>query len=134
MARPLVALVAQYAARFSRRALEVHVDSTVLGSAPAWPGRRGAARVRSTFAVGPTRPVRLGLMAGSVPITDANESPVAHLRDHADCLLLSVLLARADAAAMLVSLQTANTGYDMRHVLAFDIPPSATGGPSVPRR
>ena len=33
----------------------------------------------------------------------------------------------------LVSLQTAETGYDMRHVLAFDIPPSATGvaGPSA---
>jgi len=29
--------------------------------------------------------------------------------------------------ATLVSLQTANTGYDMRHVLAFDVPPSATG-------
>src|SRR2546423_6817296 len=27
----------------------------------------------------------------------------------------------------LVTLQTANTGIDMRHVLVFDVPPSATG-------
>src|SRR6185295_6107545 len=29
--------------------------------------------------------------------------------------------------ATLVTLQTATTGYDMRQVLAFDIPPAATG-------
>src|SRR5262249_14164769 len=39
-----------------------------------------------------------------------------------------VLLAGAAMLlATLVSLQTAVTGYDMRNVLAFDIPPAATG-------
>src|SRR4029078_3396101 len=39
-----------------------------------------------------------------------------------------VLLAGAGMLlATLVTLQTAHTGYDMRHVLVFDMPTSATG-------
>ena len=66
-------------------------------------------------------------MAGSVRITPGTNR---RLRIFATTQIACsfVLLAGAGMLlATLVSLQTANTGYDMRHVLAFDIPPSATG-------
>jgi putative ABC transport system permease protein len=133
LAKPLVALVAQYAARFSVRALEVTVDTSVL-----WVGA-GLAMIAAVLLAYVPRlpsaqgPSGLGLMAGGVRITPGTNR---RLRMFATTQIACsfVLLAGAGMLlATLVSMQTATTGYDMRHVLAFDIPPPAVGvgGPKV---
>jgi putative ABC transport system permease protein len=127
MARPLVAVVARYAARFSIRALEVTVDSSVL-----WVGAGLAMAAAVLLAYvprlpSPHAPAGLGLASGSVRITPGTNR---RLRVFATTQIACsfVLLAGAGMLlATLVALQTATTGYDMRQVLALDIPPSATG-------
>ena len=142
LARPLLAMVSRYAARFSVRALEVTVDSSMLlvggglamaaavllayvprlpsqasTSAPSW-----LRRTRRSLGEG-----GLGLSSGSVRITPGTNR---RLRVFATTQIACsfVLLAGAGMLlATLVALQTANTGYDMHQVLAVDIPTSATG-------
>ena len=69
----------------------------------------------------------LGLAGGSVRMTPGTNR---RLRIFATTQIACsfVLLAGAGMlVATLTALQTANTGYDMRQVLAIDVPPSATG-------
>ena len=127
LARPLVAAVALYAARFSVRALEVTVDSSVL-----WVGAGLAMAAAVVLAYvprlpSPHAPAGLGLASGSIRITPGTNR---RLRVFATIQIACsfVLLAGAGMLlAALVAMQTTNTGYDMRHVLAFNIPASATG-------
>jgi predicted permease len=127
IARPFVYVVSQYAARFSVRALDVTVDASVL-----WVGAALAigAAVLLAFVPrlpSPHAPSGLGLSSGSVRITPATNR---RLRAFATTQLAFsfVLLAGAGMLlATLVSLQRANTGVDMQHVLALDVPSPATG-------
>jgi len=128
LARPLVAMVARYAARFSVRALDVTVDSSVL-----WVGAGLAMAAAVLLAYvprlpSPHAPAGLGLASGSLWITPGTNR---RLRIFATTQLAFsfVLLAGAGMLlATLVTLQTANTGYrNMRQVIVFDVPPSATG-------
>jgi predicted permease len=127
LARPFVAVVARYAARFSVRALEVTVDASVL-----WVGAGLAMAAAVLLAYVPRlpslhAPAGLGLASGSVRVTP---DTTRRLRVFATTQLAFsfVLLAGASMLlAALVALQTANTGYNMRQVLAFDIPLPATG-------
>jgi putative ABC transport system permease protein len=127
LARPFVAMVARYAARFSVRALDVTVDSSVLWVAA------GLAMVAAVLLAyvprlpSPHAPAGLGLANGSVRITPGTNR---RLRTFATIQIAFSFLLLAGAGmllATLLALQTANTGYDMRHVLVFDIPTSATG-------
>ncbi len=127
LARPLAAMVVRYAARFSVRALEVTVDASVL-----WVGAglAIAAAVLLAFVPrlpSPHAPTGLGLASGSIRIAPGTNR---RLRVFAMTQIACsfVLLAGASTLlATLLALQTARTGYDMRHVLVFDIPSSATG-------
>ncbi len=127
LAQPLVAMISRYAARFSIRALDVTVDSSVL-----WVGAGLAMAAAVLLAYvprlpSPHAPAGLGLASGSVRITPGTNR---RLRIFATTQIACsfVLLAGAGMLlATLVSLQTASTGYNMRQVLAFDIPTSATG-------
>src|SRR5204863_9878842 len=127
LAQPLVTLVARYAARFSVRALDVTVDASVV-----WVGAglAMAAAVLLAFVPrlpSPHAPAGLGLASGAVRITPGTNR---RLRVFATTQIACsfVLLAGAGMLlATLVALQTANTGYNMRQVLALDIPTSATG-------
>jgi putative ABC transport system permease protein len=125
LARPLVALVSAYAARFSIRALEVTVDASVL-----WVGAglALAAAVLLAFVPrlpSPHAPAGLGLASGSIRITPGtNRRLRAFATTQIACSF--VLLAGAGMLlATLVSMQQAQTGYDTRQVLVFDIPTSA---------
>jgi predicted permease len=127
LARPLVTVAARYAARFSVRALEATVDSSVLGLGA------GLALLASVLlAYVPRLPSAdraggLGLAGGSLRMTPGTNR---RLRIFATTQIACsfVLLAGAGMlVATLNALQTAKTGYDMRHVLAIDVPPSATG-------
>jgi predicted permease len=127
LAQPFVAIVARYAARFSVRAVEVTVDSSVL-----WIGAGLAMAAAVLLAYVPrlpsaNAPAGLGVSSGGVRITPGTNR---RLRTFATIQIACsfVLLAGAGMLlATLVSLQTANTGYNMRQVLAFDIPTSAPG-------
>jgi putative ABC transport system permease protein len=127
LARPFVAVVALYAARFSVRALDVTVDSSVL-----WVGAGLAMAAAVLLAYvprlpSPHAPAGLGLATGSFRITPGtNRRLRAFATTQIACSF--VLLAGAGMLlATLVTLQTAKTGYNMRQVLAFDVPLSVTG-------
>jgi putative ABC transport system permease protein len=152
LARPLVAVVGRYAARFSVRALDVTVDSSLLwvgaGLAmaasvllayiPRLPSPGGATAVapswlrRTRRSPGSSGPARFGLTSAAVRITAGTNR---RLRVFAitQIALSFVLLAGAGMLlSALVALQRANTGYDMRQVLAFDVPlPIEAYGPKA---
>ena len=127
LARPFVAIVARYAARFSVRALDVTVDSSVL-----WVGAGLAIAAAVLLAYVPrlpsqNAPAGLGLANGSIRITPGTNR---RLRIFATTQMACsfVLLAGAGMLlATLVVMQDAPTGYNMRQVLAVDIPMTVTG-------
>jgi predicted permease len=124
LADSLVTIVALYAARFSVRALEATVDDSVL-----WLGAGLAISAAVLLAFVPRLPSSggLGLAGGGVRIKPGTNR---RLRVFATTQIACsfVLLAGAGMlVATLTALQTAHTGYDMRQVLAIDVPPSATG-------
>jgi predicted permease len=127
LAEPLVTVASRYAARFSVRALDATVDGGVL-----WVGAVLAVVAAALLAYIPRlpsadRPSGLGLTGNSLRITPGTNR---RLRTFATIQIACsfVLLAGASMLiATLTALQTANTGYDMRQVLAIDTPPLATG-------
>src|SRR5262245_36479345 len=127
LAPSFVSVVARYAARFSVRALDVKVDDTVL-----WVGASLAMAAAVLLAYVPRLPsssaaAGLGLASGSLRITAGTNR---RLRIFATTQIACsfVLLAGAGMLlATLVALQSANTGLNMRQVVAFDIPSAATG-------
>src|SRR5580765_2449827 len=133
LARPFLVMVTRYAARFSVRALDVTVDASVL-----WVGAGLAMAAAVLLAFVPRLPsphasAGLGLTIGSLRITPGTNRRLRAFATTQIALSFVLLAGAAMLLTALVSLQTAETGYDMRHVLAFDIPPSATGvaGPSA---
>ena len=126
LAEPLVTVASRYAARFSVRALDATVDASVL-----WLGAGLAVVAAVLLAFVPRLPssdrtAGVGLAGGSVRVTPGTNR---RLRIFATIQIACsfVLLAGAGMLiATLTALQTANTGYDMRQVLAIDVPLSAT--------
>jgi putative ABC transport system permease protein len=127
LAQPLVALVARYAARFSVRALDVTVDTSVL-----WVGVGLAMAAAVLLAYVPRLPIPcgpsgLGLMSGGVRITP-NTDRRLRLFATTQIAFSFVLLAGAGMLlATLLAMQSAHTGLNTRQVLAFDVPAAATG-------
>src|SRR5688572_9107506 len=128
LARPLVTVAAGYAARFSVRALDATVDASVLGLGA---GLAVVAAVLLAFVPrlpSTDRTAGVGLAGGSVRVTPGTSH---RLRIFATIQIACsfVLLAGAGMLiATLTALQTANTGYDMRQVLAVDVPLSVSTG------
>ncbi len=126
LARPFVAVVARYASRFSVRALEVTVDSSLL-----WVGAGLAMAAAVLLAYIPRlpsshSPAGLGL-AGGVRITRGTNRRLRVFATTQIALTFMLLAGATTLLSSLVALQTAPTGYNMQQVLAFDIPASATG-------
>jgi putative ABC transport system permease protein len=127
LARPLVDVVARFAARFSVRALEVTVDASLL-----WVGAGLAIAAAVLLAYVPRlpsseAPTGFGVATGSVrsmPGTDRR----LRLFAMTQIAFSFVLLAGASTlVTALITLQTAHTRYNMRQVLALDVPTAATG-------
>jgi putative ABC transport system permease protein len=122
IARPMVTLLARYAARYSIRALDVTVDSTLL-----WVGVSLAVFAAVLLAFVPRLPAAdaangLGLSNGGVRITPGTNR---RLRLFAVTQIGAsfVLLAGAGTLlATLFALQRTATGFDTQHVLALDVP------------
>jgi predicted permease len=122
IARPMVAVLAQYAARFSVRALEVRVDASLL-----WVGVSLALAAAILLAFVPRLPsadtaTGSSLSSGGLRITSGTNR---RLRLFAVTQIGAsfVLLAGAGMLlATLFALSTARTGFNMANVLAVNVP------------
>ena len=133
LARPLATAVGHYAARFSVRALDVPVDASVL-----WMGAGLAIAAAVVLAFVPRLPSPHATSGFALASTGVRITPATgrRLRVFAvtQIALSFVLLAGAGMLlAALVAVQTAQTGYDMRRVLAIDVsmPIEAAGAKAI---
>jgi putative ABC transport system permease protein len=127
LARPMVSIVARFAARFSVRALEVSVDSTLL-----WVGAALAIAAAVLLAYVPKlpaghAPTGSSLATGSLRITPGTNRRLRVFATTQIAFCFVMLAGAATLLATLVALQTADTGYDMRQVLAIDLPMQTLG-------
>ena len=121
-AGPMVALLARYAARFSVRALDLTVDSSLL-----WVGAVLAVVAAILLAFVPRLPTTntshgIGLGSSSVRITGSTSR---RLRLFAVTQIAASFVLLAGASMLvktLLSLQAVQTGVDTRHVLALNVP------------
>jgi len=145
LARPLLSVVSRFAARFSVRALEVTVDSTLLwvgvslaiaaavllAFVPRLPYASTSATswLRWTRRSGPREagPTGLGLTSGSIRITPGTNRRLRLFAMMQIAFSFVLLAGAATLLAALVALQRANTGYNLRQVLVFDLPTSSIG-------
>ena len=126
-ARPMVSVLARYASRFSVRALDLTVDSSML-----WVGVALALIAAVLLAFVPRLPNAdtsngTGLSHGSVRITG---STGRRLRLFAVTQIAASFLLLAGASMLLktlMTLQSAQTGLDIDHVLALNVPVMAYG-------
>jgi len=122
LARPLLSVVGRYAALFSVRALGVTVDASLL-----WVGA-GLAMVAAVALAyvprlpSPHAPTGLGLASGGVRITPGTNRRLRVFAITQIALSFVLLAGAAMLLSALVALQTANTGYNLRQVLALDVP------------
>ena len=129
-AQPMVAILARYASRFSVRALDFRVDSSLL-----WVGAALAIVAAVILAFVPRLPSSgtsgtpsgLSQSSGSVRITGGT-SRRQRIFAVTQIAASFVLLAGASTLiATLIALQRAQTGLDTRHVLAIDVPAISYG-------
>jgi len=127
LAKPFLAVVSRYAARFSIRALDVTLDGTVL-----WIGAALAIGAAVLLAFVPRLPspqasAGLGLASGTARITPATNRRLRIFATAQIACSFVLLTGAGMLLATLVGLQHAHTAYDVRHVLVFDVPTAATG-------
>jgi putative ABC transport system permease protein len=126
-ARPLVTVLARYASRFSPRALDLTIDSSML-----WVGAALAVIAAILLAYVPRLPSAdsshgFGLASGSQRST-AGTGRRQRIFAVTQIAASFVLLAGASSLLKtLLDLQSAQTGFDMRHVLAINVPVMAYG-------
>jgi putative ABC transport system permease protein len=121
-ARPMVAILARYASRFSVRALDLKVDSSML-----WVGALLAVIAAVLLAYVPRLPSAdtsngLSLTSGGVRITG---STGRRLRLFAVTQIAASFMLLAGAGMLiktLLSLQNVRTGFDTHNVLAINVP------------
>ena len=127
IAQPLVTILARYASRFSVRALDLTVDSSLL-----WVGVALAVVAAVILAFVPRLPSAnasngMNLASGSVRIT-SNTKRRQRIFAVTQIAASFVLLAGACMLiTTLIALQRIQTGVDTRHVLAIDVPAPSNG-------
>jgi predicted permease len=127
VAQPLVAILARYASRFSVRALDFHLDSSFL-----WVGVALALVAAVILAFVPRLPSAdrsngMNLASGSVRITGSTSR---RQRIFAITQIAASFMLLAGASMLittLIELQNTQTGLDMRHVLAINVPAMSYG-------
>lgn len=126
LADPIVSVMSRYAARFSIRALDATVDSTVV-----WVGAGLAIVAAVLLAFVPRLPTSsgaggFGLGSSGVRITPGTNRRLRGFATAQIALSFVLLAGAAMLLSALVVLQSRN-GIDMGHVLAFDVPSPAPG-------
>src|SRR5579863_2960265 len=122
IARPMVAVLARYASRYSVRALDLSIDSSML-----WVGVGLAVLAAALLAFVPRLPSSggaqgFGLANGSPRIT-GNANRKLKVFALVQIAASFVLVAAAGATAKtLLALEAARTGFDTQHVLAVNVP------------
>jgi len=122
IARPMVAILSRYAARFSVRALDLTIDASLL-----WVGVILALTAAVLLAFVPRLPSAeasngVGLSNGSVRMTSGTNR---RLRLFAVTQIAASFVLLAGAGMLLtalIALQATRTGFDMRSVLALNVP------------
>jgi predicted permease len=126
-ARPMVAILSRYASRFSVRALDITVDSSML-----WVGALLAVAAAVLLAFVPRLPASdtsrsLSLSGSSVRVAGASNG---RLRIFAITQIAASFVLLAGASTLLttlLALQSIDTGFDTRHVLALNVPVMSYG-------
>src|ERR1700686_3017620 len=126
-ARPMVAILARYASRFSVRALDLTIDSSML-----WVGAGLAVVAAVLLAFVPRLPSAdaangLNIASGGVRITG---STGRRLRIFAVTQIAASFMLLAGASMLiktLLTLQATQTGFDMHRVLAMNVPVMSYG-------
>jgi predicted permease len=126
-ARPMVAILARYASRFSVRALDLTIDASML-----WVGAGLAILASVLLAFVPRLPSAsasqgFGLASGGVRITG---STGRRLRIFAVTQIAASFMLLAGASMLiktLLTLQAIQTGFDMHRVLAMNVPVMSYG-------
>ena len=122
IARPLLGILSSYASKFSVRALNLTIDSSVL-----WVGAGLAIIAAILLAYVPRLPSANvsqspGLASGSVRITGSTNR---RLRAFAIVQIAASFMLLAGASMLLktlIAMKTAQTGMDTQHVLAINVP------------
>jgi predicted permease len=127
LARPMSVVVASFAAKFSVRALDVPVDSSLL-----WVGAGLAMAAAVLLAFVPKlpstqAPTGSNLAAGGLRITPGTNRRLRVFATTQIAFSFVMLAGAAMLLATLIALQTAHTGYDMNKVLAIDLPMQTLG-------
>ena len=125
--RPIVAILARYAARFSVRAADLTVDSSML-----WVSAGLALAAALLLAFVPRLPSSdrshgFALASGGLRVTGGTNR---RLRAFAITQIAASFVLLAGAGMLLktlVALQTTDTGFDVRHVLVLNVPANAYG-------
>jgi predicted permease len=126
-AQPMVSVLARYASRFSIRALDLTVDSSIL-----WVGAGLAVAAAVLLAYVPRLPSPdtshgAGVATGSVRVTGRT---TGRLRLFAVTQIAASFMLLAGAGMLvktLFALQAADSGFDTRNVLALDVPLMGAG-------
>src|SRR5467141_2070162 len=126
-ARPMVAILARYASRFSVRALDLTIDASML-----WVGAGLAILASVLLAFVPRLPTTsasqgFGLASGGVRITGSTSR---RLRIFAVTQIAASFMLLAGASMLiktLLTLQATQTGFDMHRVLAMNVPVMSYG-------
>jgi putative ABC transport system permease protein len=127
IAQPLVTILARYASRFSVRALDLTVDSSML-----WVGVTLAIIAAVVLAFVPRLPSAnssngMSLASGGVRITSSTKR---RQRIFAVTQIAASFVLLAGASVLIttmIALQQTRTGVDTRHVLVVDVPPPSYG-------
>jgi putative ABC transport system permease protein len=144
VARPMVAIVASFAARFSVRALDVTVDSSLLwvgaslavaaavllAYVPRLPSHHANSAWRGPRLPSAPSPPGNGLAAGSIRVTPGTNRRLRIFATTQIAFSFVLLAGAATLLATLVALRSVNTGYDMQRVLAIDVPMQRLGAAS----
>ena len=122
IAKPLVAVLARYASRYSVRALDLTLDSSML-----WVAGGLAVAAAMLLAFVPRLPSWSGALGLGLTNRSARSTAATNRRLKIFALIqiaASFVLVTASAGAMktLLSLEMVQTGFDMRHVLAVNVP------------
>jgi predicted permease len=127
IARPTIAVLARYASRFSIRALDLTVDSSLL-----WAGAILAIAAAVLLAFVPRLPSAgtargIGRATGSPRITGSTTRRLQVFAVTQIAASFVLLVGATMLLKTLLTLQRAETGLDTRHVLALNVPVMAYG-------
>jgi putative ABC transport system permease protein len=126
-AQPMVAILARYASRFSVRALDLTIDNSLL-----WVGAALAIVAAVILAFVPRlpstdAPTALSLAGGSVRMTSSTSRRQRIFAVTQIAASFVLLVGASMLITTLIAMQTTQTGFDTRHVLAINVPPMSYG-------